>query len=63
MIDSRPFMAMLQRLHEDGVTDAEIARRVGFSTPAIRYIRVGITQQIHAETANALANLLERKSA
>jgi hypothetical protein len=63
MIDSRPYQAVLTRLYEDGVSDHEIARRIGFSAPCVRRIRIGVTRSLHPETAHAIACLLERKSA
>jgi DNA-binding CsgD family transcriptional regulator len=43
----------------DGATDRSIASRMGYSATAVRYIRTGVTKQLHAHTALAIAELLE----
>jgi hypothetical protein len=58
MIDALPYARVLVRLHEDGVRDPVIARRIGFSKTAVRNIRIGRTRLIHPETAQAIADLL-----
>jgi len=58
MIDATPYRIVLQRLVEDGATDARIAERIGYSRTAVRNVRIGKTKTIHPDTAQAIADML-----
>jgi transcriptional regulator with XRE-family HTH domain len=59
VIDARPYQFVLSKLVEDGATDRDIARRIGYSKTAVRNIRIGRAKTIYPQTAAAIANLLK----
>lgn len=58
MIDALPYRIVLDNLCRDGANDRRIAERIGFSPTAVRNIRTGKTQLLHAATAQAIADML-----
>lgn len=61
-IDARPYAFLLSQLYDAGASDASIARRIGFTAPGVRRIRIGKTEWIYRDTAAAIAGLLARET-
>lgn len=58
-IDAEPYAVVIRALLRQGHTLRELAVFVGYSTPTLRNIALGVTTSVYADTAKALTTLVE----